>query len=219
MGIKYLHLLILLMALSTGTLAYCIPYFAKIESISPKYDCLDINDRTPFCGGSIEVVNHCLGDFYFYSSTGELDEKFLMVNKEKWEQNYKYYEKLAEEGGVSIMGHTYRYEPSFVESWGYTDSLKDGEVVKEWEIKLYSVDNKQDIIVKGKTVYEEPSHIQENTSRIFRILAYIGFIGTFVLLLSKVIFKKRVAGAIAVLTFIFSLCSYFLSVLILNIVG
>lgn len=61
--------LITLLSISSIVRAYCPPYFAEIDSIEPKYECLDISDETRYCGGSIEITNHCEGKFY------DLEEK------------------------------------------------------------------------------------------------------------------------------------------------
>lgn len=44
--------------------AFCPPPFAKIDFISSHDKCLDINDRTKFCGGSIEIINKCSKDYF-----------------------------------------------------------------------------------------------------------------------------------------------------------
>lgn len=49
---------------STEVSAVCPPPFAKIDSISAHDECLDINDKTKFCGGSIEIKNNCKGIYY-----------------------------------------------------------------------------------------------------------------------------------------------------------
>lgn len=49
---------------STEVSAVCLPPFAKIDSISAHDECLDINDKTKFCGGSIEIKNNCKKTYY-----------------------------------------------------------------------------------------------------------------------------------------------------------
>jgi len=60
----FLTLITTILFWSKEVQAICIPPFAKIDSITPHDNCLDINDKTKFCGGSIEIINNC-GDVYY----------------------------------------------------------------------------------------------------------------------------------------------------------
>ncbi|MFZ3077651.1 MAG: hypothetical protein WA139_04305 [Candidatus Aenigmatarchaeota archaeon] len=138
--------------------SYCPPYFAHIDNITPQISCLDINDRTNYCGGAIEIINHCNEEFYFYNENGSLDNNKILVNFERWEKNISYYNDLRSKTGRYFRGFDYRQEPSIMEKpelFNLTN-ISAGSVVKNWTIKMRS-SNGTDITVTGRTVYESSS--------------------------------------------------------------
>lgn len=239
---KILLGLVLLPLIPSFTQAYCPPYFAKIDSIEPKYDCLDINDRTKFCGGAIEIINHCPGEFYFYGKEGELDENFVLVNFEDRKKNYQKYLELDKETGKRHLGHDYRHEPKYSSISGDCDyrcpdnecgscwcdktieacfckewegdkpcscnnpvrehlingvnvcspsevkKAGSGTVVKVWTIKMFSKDDNQDIIVKGRTFY---GHTSPWLAKFATGLFYTSISLLFIALVLKFVLKKK----------------------------
>lgn len=106
--------LLLLLLIPLSSQARCSPYFAEIDSIEPEYDCLSIQ-ATGGCGGEVEVINHCRGEFYFYDQEGELDESLVLINNGKYDRNYQKYQELEKETGKEYWGFQYRDEPRYYE--------------------------------------------------------------------------------------------------------
>lgn len=150
--------------------AYCPPYFAKIDSIQPNYECLELSDETEHCGGAIEITNHCQGEFYFYDKQGNLDKSLVLVNYEDSAENTEKYDEREQKTGKHYTGSVFRdREPGFrgcqgeriVDGVNVCDESEleeagSGTVVKHWTIRMYSEAHDQDILIKGRTVYDPP---------------------------------------------------------------
>ena len=176
---------ILLLMLVPIVLAYCPPFFAKIEDIKNAPECLIIK-ATRGCGGEVYIASHCLGKFYFYDKQGNLDKNLILINKEEYDKNYQQYQELEAKTGKVYTGSEYLHEqPSFwpddCYNWSEIDPYKnelkiiinnidmcnrsemekaeDGTVVKNWSIKLFYEEQNQDITINGKTVYEKPLNL------------------------------------------------------------
>lgn len=135
---KTILILMLFFLAFNSASAYCPPYFAKIDSIENSKECLSIR-ATSGCGGEVEIINHCQGEFYFYKDKGILNENFILINSEEWNKNYQKYQDLEKETNREYGGHDY---------------ISVGE--EQWIIKIFSKNDNQDIIIRGRTVYEEP---------------------------------------------------------------
>lgn len=218
---KVLLSLLLLFLVPSSVQAYCPPYFAKIDSIENNKDCLAIR-ATSGCGGEVEIINHCSGEFYFYDEQSNLNENLVLINSEEWNRNLQKYSELGKKTGKDYWGHQYRGEPNFhfsclegkskiVEGVNFCDSSEiekadSGIVVKDWTIKMFSKDDHRDITIKGRTIYEKPLDIIDKG--LFFISIFLFFV-TFVLFFAKFVLKKRIDIAFIIVSVLISLSFYF----------
>jgi len=234
MRLNYILLLAVLLLGTSIVQAYCPPYFAKIDSIENSKDCLSIR-ATSGCGGEVEIINHCSGEFYFYDENGNLNENVILINNEEWNKNYQKYQQLEKETGKKYWGHHYLHQPEFDEynecykcpngsdfcSYDEKikqeliidgidvcdkDNLKSGTVVKYWTIKIFSKEDNQDIIIRGRTVYIEPINLE-------KILFYTSiffFIISAILLFAKYGLKKKIHELIFIILITWGILLFFL---------
>lgn len=163
--------------------AYCPPYFAKIDSIKNGKNCLSIK-ATSGCGGEVEVINHCSGEFYFYDANGNLNENVVMVNNEEWNHNdNKKYQQLEEKTGKNYEGFDYIHPSG-----------------KNWTIRIFSKEDGRDIIVTGYTADESVSIDKES----FNVSIFL-FALSVILLLAKYGLKKKIRILIPIILIIFGI--------------
>ncbi len=182
---KAVLVVLLALILMKVSFAYCPPYFAKIDSIENAPECLEIDDSSKFCGGGLSIYNHCNGKFYYYRD-GKINNRSGLISTEEWEENQSKYDDLRLNHGIDLRDFGYpRFEfdpwvdctevsPESPKSWRYKKLIIDGvnvcnqsvlekagtgTVVKHWILKMYDVERDQDIVVKGRTIYEKPNEV------------------------------------------------------------
>lgn len=198
--------------------AYCPPYFAKIDSIEPEYPCLDINDDTHFCGGSLSIYNNCEDTFYYYDNNGNIDKSHGLIPKKIWENQ--------EERDPNFMPHDYPDVGHYLDCREYiagsqksiiVDGIDvcnetavaqagSGTVVKYWTLKLYSEKNQEDIVIKGRTIYEPPANI----GRVLFYISILFFIISGTLLFAKYGLKKKIHISIPIILIVFGIFLFLL---------
>lgn len=165
--------------------SYCPPYRAKIDSIKNAKDCLSI-EASDGCGyGRVKVINNCSGEFYLYNKDGTLDENIIIINIEKKIENSEGYRRLEKETGKKYWGQ---------------HNIDVG--VKYWKVKIFSKEDNQDIIVKGRTLHVESPDDNFNPI-IFLCISIISFIVSVVLLFRKYRLKKKVNIVIPIMLIVF----------------
>lgn len=162
--------------------AYCPPYFAKIDSIKNGKACLSIK-ATSGCGGEVEVMNHCSGEFYFYDANGNLNENMVMINSEEWRNKYQEYQQLKEKTGKDYTGFKYIHPSG-----------------KDWTIRIFSKKDGQDIIVTGHTTDKSVSTNKES----FKASIFL-FALSVILLFAKYGLKKKISISIPIILTIFGI--------------
>ena len=177
---KILILLTFFLLRGSIALAYCPPYFAKIDSIKNGKDCLSIR-ATGGCGGEVEVINHCSEEFYFYDANGNLNENMIMVNNEKWDHNNNQeYQQLEAKTGKDYTGFDYIH-PSET----------------DWTIRIFSKEDGRDIIVTGHTAHEPAGTDKRLSIFLFALSA--------ILLFAKYGLKKKIRISIPMILTIFGI--------------
>jgi len=228
-NLKRTFLIILLIFVLIPTiLAYCPPYFARVDKIEPEIECLEIRGGYA-CGGNIVVTkNTCSDIVYIHSPAWEKYEvasarqpqQFLPGEKreirggiahveEYWDYVIERCEKV--EYSDEELCKLYRqYKPYLEECHRFiisndkvicVDNLKRGATVKNWTFSGW-VGN-QNFTVTGRTIYEKPRNI--NISLFLLILASI------VLLICGIKYKKRsliICGSLLTLLFIIQVIIY-----------
>ena len=228
--VRYIYTLLVFSAivLLTTSVAktYCPPYFAHIDSITNGKECLSIK-ATSGCGGEVMVENHCSGEFYFYDQQGNMFNSVVMINHEEWKENYEHYEQLEDEtnrkywGSISINGGSL-----FSEGRGNQDcskgevvvdgkniceesNLESGDTVKYWEFKIFSKEDNQDVIIKGRNVYDQldkslRSVSKENVAKLTKGIFPINILSLIIALGWAVVFITAIPYLIALIIFTLS---------------
>ena len=178
---KRLLIVALLLLAPNFICAYCPPV-AQIDSIENGKECLSIK-ATSSCGGEVKIVNHCQEEFYFYDRNGNVDESFVLVNNEEWNENFHKYQNLEKETGKNYSGRDI-ISVGVGAGTQYLD-LKKGY----WTIKVFSKEDNRDIVVKGGFAENTGS---TNFDRLLFVTPAILWLLFLILYLLRKIFGKRV---------------------------
>ncbi|HUV84302.1 MAG TPA: hypothetical protein VMV86_01250 [Methanosarcinales archaeon] len=233
---KVFLVILLIFVLIPTILAYCPPYFARVDKVEPEIECLEIRGGHA-CGGNIVVTkNTCSDIVYIHSPAWEKYEvpsarepqQFLPGQKgdirsgiahvEEYREYRDYLIEKCEKVEYTDEGlcKLYKqYRPYLEECHQFVigndmvicvDNLNRGATVKNWTFSGW-VGN-QNFTVTGRTIYKKPRNIN-----VFLFLSILSILVGIALLIFGIKYKKQsliICGSLSILLFIILVIRIFL---------
>jgi len=207
---------VLLMIIIPYLQAYLPPFYAKIDSVDNKMDCFHISEEgrglylRNNCAGNFMTYleNGTLNEKYVIVNYKDWEDNYEKYKEMEERDNKKYmgfdyfyegidffqeweHECMACPDGTKNCRSSEMVETekilNGVNICNY-NNLEDDTPVKYWEIKIYSVDDNQNITVKGTTYYYK----QVDLSQFFMYVSFILMGLGILLILIKYIFYKKI---------------------------